>query len=307
MLRQLPPQSHPDLLVGFSTGDDAGVFALPGGQAIVQTLDFFTPIVDDPFAFGQIAAANALSDVYAMGGRPITVMNIACFDPEAAPAEVWADIFMGMAAKTAEAGAVIIGGHTVEDSEPKFGLSVTGIVQQDQVVTNASGKPGQTVWLSKPLGTGIVSTAGKNDKATQEETEAAISTMATLNRAAAETAVAHGVTCGTDITGFGLAGHLWNIARESTLAIEVSASALPLLPGVERMVSEHAVPGGAYKNLQALEGRLTVHPDVPDWLKMLAVDPQTSGGLCVLSDAPLPGYVQIGTAVQAEPSVRLLP
>ncbi len=250
VLGLLPQNANPDLLVGFETSDDAGVFLLPGGQALVQTMDFFTPIVDDPYSFGQIAAANALSDVYAMGGRPVTTMHIACFDPDSAPAEVWADVMRGMYDKTVEAGAVCVGGHTVIDTQPKFGMSVTGIVDPENVWSNNQAEVGDEVWLSKPLGTGIVTTAAKFDKCSGEELEATVRSMTALNAGARDAAIGLStrVRCATDITGFGLAGHLFNVARASRVQIQLEAGSLPIFPGVERMVAEGHTTGGGSRN-----------------------------------------------------------
>lgn len=293
----MPRSTNPDLLVGFDTSDDAGVFRVSPNLALVQTMDFFTPVVDDPYDYGRIAAANALSDVYAMGGRPITAMNVACFDPEAAPAEVWAEIFRGMLDKTLESGAALVGGHSVEDDEPKFGLSVTGLVDPEKVFRNDAALAGDEIWLSKPLGTGIVTTAGKFDKCSAAELSAAIEAMATLNKEACEAALEAGVRCATDVTGFGLAGHLFNIARASGVGIELESAALPLLPGVERMVKDGCLPGGGLKNQAHLGEALEFAPSVPDWLRQVVVDPQTSGGLATMSRGPVRGSVRIGQVV----------
>lgn len=273
-------------------------------------MDFFTPVVDDPYAFGAIAAANALSDVYAMGGRPVTVMNIACFDPEAASGEVWAAVFRGMADKTAEAGAVVVGGHSVEDDEPKFGMSVTGLVEEGRLMTNKGAAIGDRLVLSKPLGSGIVTTAAKFDRCSEEELAGAIAVMASLNRGAAEAAAGWGCRAGTDITGFGLVGHLWNVARESRVRIEVDLSSLPLMSGVERMVAEGCLTGGSRKNRAAVGGALTVAEGCADWLVEVAVDPQTSGGLAVFlgrETGDLMGFSEIGRVVEGEPGITLLP
>lgn len=309
VLRHLPPQTHPDLLVGFDTRDDAGVIRVPGQPhlALIQTMDFFTPVVDDPNAYGSIAAANALSDVYAMGGTPITAMNIACFDPESAPGEVWAQIFLGMAEKCAEAGATVVGGHSVEDDEPKFGLSVTGIVDTGRVFANSNGKPGELIFLSKPLGTGIATTAAKFDKAYPDEIEAAIKTMSMLNRDAMEIAQSKNARCATDITGFGLVGHLWNIAQASNVKIIIEAHKLPVLPGIERMVMEKCVTGGSRKNREALGKYLTIQAGVPNWLQELVVDPQTSGGLAVTSNENIEQSVQIGHIEAGKPEIIVVP
>lgn len=299
MLRHLPIATHPDLLVGFEHRDDAGVFRLPDGRALVQTIDFFTPVVDDPYAYGQIAAANALSDVYAMGGQPLTVLNVACFNPLAAPPEVWAAILRGMYDKTVEAGAVVLGGHSVEDNEPKFGMSVTGIVDPDHVFANTEAKPGDAIYLTKPLGTGIATTAAKNDAASPEEIAAAIATMSELNARGRDMGLAAKVRCATDITGFGLAGHLFNIARASGVTIELDAAALPVLPGVLRMIAEDHTTGGAVKNAKFL-GDAFVAEDLDEAIRHLIFDPQTSGGLALFSpdliEAPCIGRVVSGPA-----------
>lgn len=299
MLRHLPIATHPDLLVGFEHRDDAGVFRLPDGRALVQTIDFFTPVVDDPYAFGQIAAANALSDVYAMGGQPLTVLNVACFNPLAAPPEVWAAILRGMYDKTVEAGAVVLGGHSVEDNEPKFGMSVTGIVDPDHVFANTEARAGDAIYLTKPLGTGIVTTAAKNDAASPDEIAAAIATMSELNARGRDLGLSAKVRCATDITGFGLAGHLFNIARASGVTIEIDAAALPVLPGVLRMIGEGHTTGGAVKNAKFL-GDAFVAEDLDEATRHLIFDPQTSGGLALFSpgaiEAPCIGRVVSGPA-----------
>ncbi|MBS1724191.1 MAG: selenide, water dikinase SelD [Armatimonadetes bacterium] len=306
VLGRLPRSANPSLLVGFETSDDAGVFLLPGGQALVQTMDFFTPIVDDPYAYGQIAAANALSDVYAMGGTPVTVMNIACFDPSLAPADVWAEVFRGLHDKTVESGATLVGGHSVIDAEPKFGLSVTGVVDPERAWRNDRAKVGDQIWLSKPLGTGIVTTAAKNDAASPEELQAAIQSMAMLNKAACEEAMAIGdVQCATDVTGFGLVGHLSHISRASQVRIEIDSASLPVLPGVEAMVEEGHVTAGGGRNRDFVGQRLTVDTSVPRWLVHLASDPQTSGGLAVFSQRPVSGSTLIGRVSEGSPAILL--
>lgn len=297
MLRHLPPQTHPSLLVGLETRDDAGVFRLSDDQALVQTVDFFTPVVDDPYSYGAIAAANALSDVYAMGGKPLTVLNIACFNPDAAPPEVWAEVLRGAFEKTMEAGAVVLGGHSVEDNEPKFGMAVTGLVNPKQMFANTEAKPGDKLYLTKPLGTGIVTTAAKWDGCEPGELEAAIQAMATLNKGGCEIGLAHGVRCATDVTGFALAGHLYNIARSSGVQIELFASRLPLLSGVERMVADGHTTGGARKNRAFLGDALTFHEDVPEWLHHVVLDPQTSGGLVLFSAQTIDNLPCIGEVV----------
>ncbi len=305
VLRHLPRSTDPNLLVGFENRDDAGVFAMPDGRALVQTVDYFTPVVDDPYAYGQIAAANALSDIYAMGGTPITVLNIACFNPLAAPPEVWAQILKGMHDKTVEAGAVVMGGHSVEDNEPKFGMAVTGLVDPNKMFVNTMARPGDAIYLSKPLGTGIVTTAAKNNAASEEELAAAIQAMSTLNRVACEEALKVGSRCATDITGFSLAGHLFNIARASEVSIEIEWAELPVLLGVQRMIAEGQTTGGAVKNRKFLGDSLSFK-GVPEWIEHVVLDPQTSGGLAVLASEPVAGSVRIGTVIEGAPQIRVV-
>lgn len=295
------------MLVGIETSDDAGVFRISDDLALVQTMDFFTPVVDDPYAYGQIAAANALSDIYAMGGRPLTTLNIVCCDPGAAPPEVWAEVLRGMADKTRESGAVNLGGHSVEDDEPKFGMAVTGLVHPDKVFDNRHAKPGDRIWLTKPLGSGILTTAAKNDLATTEETSAAIAVMSSLNDTARDAAHDAGARCATDITGFGLAGHLFNVAQGSGVSLRLSASALPLLPGVERLILLGAVTGGGQRNRSHLGDRLILHPDLPKFIHDLVVDPQTSGGLAIFSPNSVAGAVEIGVVDEGPARIEVAP
>lgn len=298
--------THPGLLVGFENRDDAGVFALSEDQALVQTVDFFTPVVDDPYSYGAIAAANALSDIYAMGGKPLTVLNIACFNPTAAPAEVWAEVLRGAFEKTVEAGAVVMGGHSVEDDQPKFGMAVTGLVNPKAMFANTNAEPGDRIYLSKPLGTGIVTTAAKFDDCTQEELVEAIRHMATLNAEAAERGLAAGVRCATDITGFGLAGHLYNIAKASGVEIAIDSSSLPLLPGVLQMIERGNTTGGARKNAEFVGEAIQMAPNATETLKAVLFDPQTSGGLALFSKTPIDDFPCIGEVLRnAEPSLSV--
>lgn len=299
----MPSSTDPNLLVGFENSDDAGVFRLSPTQALVQTIDFFTPIVDDPYDYGQIAAANSLSDVYAMGGRPLTAMNVCCFDPAMAAPEVWAKIIEGMRDKTTESGTVIVGGHTVENAQPLFGLSVTGLIDPARVFRNDQAEVGDEIYLSKPLGTGIVTTAHKFDKCTDAELSAAVGAMTTLNASAAAKAHDAGVKCATDVTGFGLVGHLFNVAKASRVGIEIDAASLPLLPGVERLVAAGAVTAGATKNEQFLADALQVGASVPSWLRHVVLDPQTSGGLATFARVPVEGAVKIGRVIASTPMV----
>lgn len=305
VLSRLPRSLHPDLLVGFETSDDAGVFRLPGGKALVQTMDFFTPVVDDPYAYGQIAAANALSDVYAMGGEPITAMNIACFDPDSAPAEIWSDILRGMADKTIEAGAVTVGGHSVKDDEPKFGMSVTGLLDPERMFVNSAARIGDSIWLTKPLGTGIITTAAKRDDCPEDWLRSAIDTMRTLNRDARDAGLAADVACATDITGFGLLGHLANVARASGVRLLIRASSLPLLPGALELAEAGHTTGGGAANLRHLASFLRVDSAVTATQIDLMVDPQTSGGLALFSPVPIEGFPCIGVVIPGPPGLEV--
>ncbi len=277
MLCQLKKPNDPRLLVGFETADDAGIYELNETTALIQTLDFFTPIVDDPYMFGQIAAANSLSDVYAMGGKPLTAMNIVAFPIGSLPAEVLGEILKGGQDKVMEAGAVIVGGHTIEDSEPKYGLSVTGIVHPNKILKNIGALPGDVLILTKAIGTGVLTTAAKADMFL-DGVEAAISSMAMLNRYAAEAVANFTIHACTDITGFGLLGHLYEMAVGSSVKIRLQARAIPLLPDAAEAASMGLVPAGAYRNREYLK-TVTIDPSVPSNIEDLCYDPQTSGGL----------------------------
>lgn len=277
MLCQLKKPNDPRLLVGFETADDAGIYELNETTALIQTLDFFTPIVDDPYMFGQIAAANSLSDVYAMGGKPLTAMNIVAFPIGSLPAEVLGEILKGGQDKVMEAGAVIVGGHTIEDSEPKYGLSVTGVVHPKKILKNIGALPGDVLILTKAIGTGVLTTAAKADMFL-DGVEAAISSMAMLNRYAAEAVANFTIHACTDITGFGLLGHLYEMAVGSSVKIRLQARAIPLLPDAAEAASMGLVPAGAYRNREYLK-TVTIDPSVPSNIEDLCYDPQTSGGL----------------------------
>lgn len=307
VLRLLKQDANPNLLVGFEGFDDAGVFRLSEDLALVQTMDFFTPVVDDPYAYGQIAAANALSDVYAMGGKPLTAMNIACFDPTMAEPSVWSEIFRGMLDKCSEAGVSVVGGHTVEDREPKFGLSVTGTLNPNRMLVNSTASVGDRLWLSKPLGVGIVTTAEKQDKAPPGLLLRAIDSMATLNSGAMEAALQAGARCATDVTGYGLAGHLWNIARASNVCLRIEADRLPIFPEIPDLIMMGCVPGGAFKTRDHLANNLIISNGVPEWVEMLVTDPQTSGGLAVACQNEVQGSVCIGEVISGEPGIEVIP
>jgi len=269
------------VLVDHRTGDDAGVFLVQEGLALVQTVDFFTPVVDDPEAYGAIAAANALSDVYAMGGQPLTALSIAAIPEKDFPVEWAAAIFRGGMNKLREAGCALLGGHTVRDPEIKFGYAITGVVDPDKMMTNAGGRAGDVVVLTKPLGTGIIATALKAGQAAPEVALAAQRSMATLNRIPAAVAQRHGVRAATDITGFGLAGHAANIARESHLTLELRLADLPLLPGARELSARYQA-AGLKANRRQFEPLVTDTAAPDEALRLLAYDPQTSGGLLLL-------------------------
>jgi len=268
--------------VGLDSGDDAAVVAAPdGGPAFVLTTDFFTPVVDDAYDWGRVAAANALSDVYAMGGQPLTALSIAGFPETGLPLEWAREIVKGGAAKLAEAGCSLLGGHSVRDPELKFGYAVTGLVDPRRMLTNAGGQAGQVLVLTKPLGTGVIATALKAGAAPAEAAAEAARSMARLNREAAEAALAHGASAATDVTGFGLVGHAARVAHESRLTLEIELRALPLLPGALELAEAHQA-GGLKANRAEFEPRVEYGGRAEAARKALLYDPQTSGGLLVL-------------------------
>ena len=291
MLGGLERSNDPRVLVGFETGDDAGVYRLDDHTALVQTVDFFTPVVDDPYGFGEIAAANALSDVYAMGGRPLTALSIAAFPEADFPPEWAAAIVRGGHDKLREADCVLLGGHTIRDPEIKFGYAITGLVDPARVLSNASAVPGDVLVLTKPLGTGVIATALKAGQAPDEAVAASARSMATLNRLAAATALRLGVRAATDVTGFGLIGHGWSLARESHVSLELRLAELPLLPGARELALAFQ-PGGLKANRRAYEAKVLDRGDPDEALRALVYDPQTSGGL-LLPVAPdaVPGLL----------------
>lgn len=271
----------PDLLVGGQGMDDAAVYRLRDDLAVALTTDVFTPIVDDAYSFGAIAAANALSDLYAMGATPILALNIAGWPRGTLPLDLLAEVQQGAADKVREAGAVIGGGHSIDDPEPKFGLAVLGTVDPDAVSTNAGARPDDLLVLTKPLGTGIITTAGKFDTASQAALDAAIESMTTLNAAAARAASDHGAHAVTDVTGYGLLGHLREMLNASGASAEVYADEIPTLPEVWSLIAADEVPGGTERNLASLEGDVRWHPAVERPARLLLADAQTSGGLLI--------------------------
>lgn len=274
------------MLVGHEFADDAVVIQVAPGLALVQTVDFFTPVVDDPYRYGKVAAANSLSDVYAMGGRPVTAMNVVCFPTRTLGSEVLSEILRGGYAKIREAGAILAGGHTVEDAEPKYGLAVTGMVDPERVVTKGGARPGDVLVLTKPLGTGIMATAHKKGDLPQEDLEIALEVMETLNAAASAAMVAEGARGATDVTGYGLLGHALEMCRASGVAMRIRAGAVPLLPSVLDVLARGHYPGGSKANRRFVEGSLTWDPDVPEELLQLLADAQTSGGLLIALPEP---------------------
>ncbi len=255
------------------------MYRLSADLALVSTVDFFTPIVDDPYTFGAIAAANALSDVYAMGGRPLTVLNISCFPQSGLPLEVLGEILAGGAAKVAEAGALVVGGHTVADEEIKYGMAVTGLVHPERITRNVGARPGDLLVLTKALGTGIVTTAAKHERVEAAMLEAAIASMCALNAAAAAVLARYAVHACTDVTGFGLLGHAYEMASASGVTLRLEAAALPLLPGARALAAAGELTGGSKRNRRYLEGKVTIAPGLGSELVEIALDPQTSGGL----------------------------
>lgn len=281
VLRHLPPSHDPNLLVGFATNDDAGVYRLSPDLALVQTVDFFTPIVDDPYDFGRIAAANSLSDVYAMGARPIVALNIATFPVETLALAHLGRILEGGAAIAAAAGVTILGGHTVKDLEPKYGLAVTGTVDPARIVTNAGARPGDILLLTKPLGTGIFSTALKRDAIDAERIADAVAWMVALNAHAGHAMVEAGAHAATDVTGYGLLGHGGEMARASGVRLRLRASAVPLLDGVLDLIAGGVVPGGTKENAAEHAAYTTFAPEVSAAQRLALSDAQTSGGLLI--------------------------
>jgi selenide,water dikinase len=278
LLGLLPPVTDPNVLVGSSTADDAAVYKLSEDLALVLTTDFFTPIVDGPRDFGRVAAANALSDVYAMGGKPLAALSIVGF-PDTLPAAVLGDILAGASAVAAEAGIAIVGGHTIKSEEPIFGLAVVGTVHPRRVLSNAGAEPGDVLILTKPLGLGIISTAAKNDQDTRAAITEAIDVMTTLNRAAAEVLTRFEVHALTDVTGFGLLGHLRNVTAASGVTAEVWADRVPVLSAAREYVRAGIAPGGTRANWKFLADWVEYAPDVPQEEQLLLCDAQTSGGL----------------------------
>jgi selenide,water dikinase len=280
-LESLPQSNHPNLLVGFNKADDAGVFRINDHQALVQTVDFFPPIVDDPYFFGQIAAANALSDIYAMGGKPLTALNIVGFPLNTMPISILTEILRGGNEKIEEAGAVVVGGHSIKDKELKYGVSVTGIIEIDNIISNAGARPGDLLFLTKPLGTGIITTGIKRDMVSAELTQLVITHMSALNAKASALMVKFKAHAATDITGFGLLGHAFEMASASNVTIRIFTDNLHLLPDAVELAGEGMIPGGARDNRIYLNDHIHMKPNLNTNLEHILFDPQTSGGLFI--------------------------
>lgn len=282
VIRKLPrPEPNPNLLVGIDTSDDAGVYKLNDELALVQTVDFFTPIVDDPYSFGQVAAANAISDIYAMGGKPLTALNIVAFPIRTLDKDVLAEILRGAADKSKEAGITLVGGHSIDDNEPKFGMAVTGLVHPDRVLTNAGAKPGDKLILTKPIGVGILTTSIKKGQLSDEEVKRVTEVMATLNRKSAETMERFEVHACTDVTGFGLMGHSLEMAKGSGVGIRIHYGQVPVLPRVRELAEAGFVPGGTKNNYAHVQDSVAYDDTLDQIAQWILCDAVTSGGLLI--------------------------
>ena len=281
VLRVMPPLDDPNVLVGFETADDAGVYRIAPDLALALTVDFFTPIVDDPTTFGEIAAANSLSDIYAMGAKPAVALAIAAFPESGLDRSILGEIFAGGASKAHEAGIAVIGGHTVKDPEPKYGLSVVGLVQPDKVIRNSTARPGDALVLTKPIGTGIITTARRRDAIGDDDLVEAIASMTALNRAAGEAMIAVGIGSATDITGFGLIGHLREMIDGSGVGATIDADAVPLLERAVELAALGHAPGGSIANHERALALGTTFGSVSQPLQLVLCDAQTSGGLLI--------------------------
>lgn len=268
-------------MVGIDTSDDASVYKIRDDLALVQTVDYITPVVDDPYTFGEIAATNSISDIYAMGAKPLFALNIVGFPIRKVPVQILESILQGGAAKAAEADISILGGHSVNDDEPKYGLVVTGVVHPDKVIRNSTAKAGDNLILTKPIGTGIVNTAVKAELASEESMREAIRVMTTLNRAASEAAVKVGVNACTDVTGFGLLGHLHEMTKASGVGAKIDFGKIPVITGVWELIDDWIVPEGVHSNVEFVQEKLEWNPDLPEDAIYLLCDPQTSGGLLI--------------------------
>ena len=305
VLSKLPAQSRTNVIVGFDTADDAGVFRLSDDVALVQTLDFFTPVADDPFVYGQVAAVNSLNDVYAMGGRPLTALSIVCY-PQKGDWDVLGEILAGGQSMMSSEGVVVIGGHSVDDQEMKFGYAVTGIIHPDRVITNAGAKPGDVVILTKAIGTGAINTAVKRGAAREETVDIAVRTMTTSAAAAAAVMQELGANACTDVTGFGLLGHAYELAKASNVTLELDSDSVPLLPDVLELIREGMLTRGDKNNRVYVGETVSFSSSVTPEMQSALFDPQTAGGLLISISANsadeflerVPGSVRIGTVTE---------
>jgi selenide, water dikinase len=304
VLGKLARQHDPNVLVGFDTADDAGVYKISDGQALVQTVDFFTPIVDDPYIFGQIAATNSLSDVYAMGGRPLSALAMVCF-PDKGDLDVLEQILSGGLSKMMEAGCAVVGGHSVRDPEIKFGYAVTGTIHPDRVWKNATARAGDRLILTKAIGTGVISTAIKRGEAKQSWIDAAVKSMTTLNAKAAEIAARFNVHAATDVTGFGLVGHLREVAKGSGLSARIDAARVPLLEGALECVRAGFIPGGLIANRDFAECVVGYEGQIAAEIKTLLFDPQTAGGLLLSVAGEDAGALSVELTAAGVPAVEI--
>jgi selenide,water dikinase len=298
LLAELAPADDPRILVGNETADDAAVYQLDGERAVVTTADFFTPVLDDPFDFGRVAAANALSDVYAMGATPLVALNLVAWPLESLGRDVLRDVLRGGAEVAREARVAIVGGHSIDDPEPKYGLAVTGVVDPGRILRNSTALAGHDLFLSKPIGAGVATTALKRGIASRELMTSAVEVMTTLNRAAAEAAHSAGASAVTDVTGFGLLGHLYELTKASGLSARVNAASVPMLPGVLDLVrsSESAIAGGTRRNREWLEPFVSWGAEVDEPHRWLLCDAMTSGGLLMAAPrSSHPAGTRIGT------------
>ena len=291
--------------MGSGTSDDSAVYKLNDSIALVQSVDFFPPIVDDPYWFGAIAAANSLSDIYAMGATPLLGLNIVCF-PIDLPKEILARILKGGADKMTEAGAIIAGGHTIDDAEPKYGISVTGLVRPGDQVTNTGARPGDRLVLTKPIGTGIITTALKAGKSDAETERGVVALMAELNKGASEAMVGVGVNACTDITGFGLLGHLREMVEGSGVGARIALNDVPLIPGARALAEQGIAPGGTRRNLDSLRDSVVWDAEISDPLKVLLADAQTSGGLLISVSEEKPGRLMAALAEHGVVGARVI-
>jgi len=280
VLHQIPKLYDSNVIVGYDESDDAAVYKISDDLAMVQTVDYFTPIVDDPYTFGAIAAANALSDIYAMGAKPVMGLNIVGFPAEKLPLDVLVQILCGGSDKAKEAGITISGGHTIDDNEPKYGMVITGFVHPDKIITNSGAKPGDVLVLTKPIGTGIITTAMKEDIASTETADNAIKIMSTLNKLAAECMIQIGVNACTDVTGFGLMGHLHEMVSASSVGAEINLQNVPIIPGTWELADDLIIPAGTMRNHEFLSDHL-IWDNISYEYQMILCDAQTSGGLLI--------------------------